>query len=146
MRLRSWWTPPSLPRTPPAHRARTRSPPQHLWSCLQQDFVVSDLLLDLEGKLMVISDMKIFNELFLDMDVEFKRLRHEKSYKKRKIVRMHRTEFMKRSDNLRRRLRRCYLKILDLKSNNREKYILKRIQLSLEYEEVSRKVILEQQG
>ena len=116
------------------------------WRRTQQDCVVSDLLLDLEGKLMVISDMKIFNELFLDMDVEFKRLRHEKSYKKRKIVRMHRTEFMKRSDNLRRRLRRCYLKILDLKSNNREKYILKRIQLSLEYEEVSRKIILEQQG
>ena len=116
------------------------------WRRKQKDCVVSDLLLDLEGKLMIISDMKIFNELFLEMNVEFKRLHQEKCNKKRKIVRMHRTEFMKRSDNLKQSLRRCYLKILDLKSNNREKYILKRIQLSLEYEEVSRKIILEQQG
>ena len=120
------------------------------WRRKQKDYVVSDLLLDLEGKLMVISDMKIFNELFQNMEVELKRLNHvksnKKSNKKRKIVRMHRTESMKQRDNLIRRLRRCYLKILDLKSNNREKYILKRIQLSQEYAEVSRKIILEQQG
>ena len=116
------------------------------WSRTQKDCVVSDRLLDLEGKLMVISDTKIFNELFQDMEVEFKRLHQEKSNKKRKIVRMHRTESMKRSDNLKQNLRRCYLKILDLTSNNREKYILKSIQLSQEYEEVSRNIILEQQG
>ena len=115
-----------------------------------KDCVVSDLLLDLEGKLMVITDMKIFNEVFQYSEVELNRLNHvksnKKSNKKRKIVRMHRTESMKQRDNLIRRLRRCYLKILDLTSNNREKYILKRIQLSQEYAEVSRKIILEQQG
>ena len=120
------------------------------WRRTQKDCVVSDRLLDLEADMMVIDDMKKINELKSDMDVEIRRLHHvicnKISNKKRKIDRKQRTEFIKQRDNLRQSLRRCYLKILDLKSNNREKYILKRIQLSQEYAEVSRKIILEQQG
>ena len=111
------------------------------WKIEQAGCVVSDRLLDLEADMMVIDDMKKINELKSDMDVEIRRLHYvicnKISNKKRKIDRKQRTEFIKQRDNLRQSLRRCYLKILDLKSNKREKYILKRIRLSREYKEVA---------
>ena len=123
---------------------------------------VSDKLNDFEQQLIAMqltsNNLFQFNKIKSKRKTELNRLLVQKRRKertkekirmdnlKKRKKRMHRTEFMKRSDNLKQSLRRCYLKILDLKSNNREKYILKRIQLSLEYEEVSRKIILEQQG
>ena len=112
------------------------------WKREQAGCVVSDRLLGLEANMMVIDDMKKINELKSDMDVEIRRLQHVicnkiSNKKRKKIDRKQRTEFMKQRDNLRQSLRRCYLKILDLKSNKREKYILKRIRLSREYKEVS---------
>ena len=129
---------------------------------------VSDKVNDFEQQLIAMQptsdNLLPFNEIKSKRKAELNRLRNQKSrqgrtkekktidnekdrlYKKKVRAEEHRTESMKRSDNLKQNLRRCYLKILDLTSNNREKYILKRIQLSQEYEEVSRKIILEQQG
>ena len=120
---------------------------------------VSTKVIDFEQKLIrmlpIPDNIPQYNLIKSQMEKEIRKLKNEITNKKRKVnqksqfYRDRRTKSMKERDNLIRRLRRCVLRILHLKTNDREKYILKRIrlsQLSQEYEEVSRKIILEQQG